>query len=270
MPGFLQTLASLLGWEPAPGSPEQREEYCRCVKARNDELRKPPGQRDEARVLQLTKRVLSLRILLCQVCGVWGIRQVALGCPGAPRRGVHVTASPHPPPTAGKLVWLSPHTTLPLHLQAVKERQRRSVEVMLQRPDLGCCRDCVRVQQRVAASRQAYAVWNEQWEAVSTLRLQALEQGQPYPPLTLPWLEVQPYLPEGVPEELPPSIDRCAACQKQLDEVRRLLAWRCTRPAHAVGWGAPVQPSSRGFGGSSMGWQQQGCSERRYCLVLCP
>ena len=90
-------------------------------------------------------------------------------------------------------------------------------------PDPGCCRDCVRVRLRVAASLRALAARFEAWALISTLRLEALEQGQPKPPLVLPYLEVQPHLAEGVPEELPASsMDRCAACQQELDSVRRL------------------------------------------------
>jgi len=70
------------------------------------------------------------------------------------------------------------------------------------------------------------AAWHEEWEQVCTLRLQALEQGHPYPPVTLPYLELQPFLPEGLPEDFPPSIDRCAACQNRLEEVSLLAGWQ--------------------------------------------
>ncbi|KAI7835334.1 hypothetical protein COHA_010764 [Chlorella ohadii] len=101
---------------------------------------------------------------------------------------------------------------------AKKKLLRRNAQRLLQRLDLGCCPDCPRVHRREAASLQAMAAWHEEWEQVCSLRLQALEQGHPYPPLTLPYLELQPFLPEGLPEDFPPSIDRCAACQNRLEE----------------------------------------------------
>ena len=71
MAGLLQALAgflaSLLGGEPAPGTPEHREALFRAKKERNDELGKPASQRDEARLLELTKRVLRLRAEWAQV-----------------------------------------------------------------------------------------------------------------------------------------------------------------------------------------------------------
>ncbi|PRW56998.1 D-alanyl-D-alanine dipeptidase [Chlorella sorokiniana] len=167
MPGLLQALALALGFEPAAGSPEHRELLYRARKERSDQLAKPPGQRDEARLLELTKRVLRLRAEAAQA---WA------------------------------------------------QRMRRSADMMLQQPDSGCCRDCVRVRLRVVASLRANAAWHEEWVRISTLRLQALEQGHPSPPLTLPHLDLQPHLAEGVPEDLPPSIDRCAACQEALDK----------------------------------------------------
>ena len=71
MSGSLQALAgflaSLLGGESAPGTDERLEVLFRARKERNDELGKPPGQRDEARLLELTKRVLRLRAEWAQV-----------------------------------------------------------------------------------------------------------------------------------------------------------------------------------------------------------
>ncbi|PRW44894.1 DNA helicase exodeoxyribonuclease subunit A [Chlorella sorokiniana] len=136
-------------------------------KERNEELDKPASERDEARLLELTKRVLRLRAESAQA---WA--------------------------------------------QAL----RRNIDIVLQQPDLGCCSDCLRVRLRVVASLRANAAWHEQWAQISTLRLQAWEQGQPAPPLTLPYLDVQPHLAEGVPLDLPPSIDRCAACQDKLEK----------------------------------------------------
>lgn len=89
---------------------------------------------------------------------------------------------------------------------------------LLQRPVGECCADRMRVRQRCAASCEARAAWFAAWEFISSSRLEALEQGHPYPPLILPRLEL--HLPEGLPEEPPPSIDRCTACQRMLDQVR--------------------------------------------------
>lgn len=109
-------------------------------------------------------------------------------------------------------------------LQARAEKLRLDARLIAHYRDLGCCGDCVRVRLRIAASLRAQAAWYEEWAVIYALRLQAVEQGHPKPPLVLPHLDVQPYLAEGVPAELPASsIDRCAACQKELDEVRR---WR--------------------------------------------
>lgn len=105
-----------------------------------------------------------------------------------------------------------------LFVQSSKEKLRRGRDIYLQPPAEECCADCLLVRKRAAASNDARAAWNEQWEMVSSRRLEALEQGHPLPPLTLPYLELR--LPEGVPEELPPSLNRCSACQDLLDKVR--------------------------------------------------
>ena len=81
--GFLQALAEWLGFDPAPGTPEHREAYFRAVKAKNDEQAKPAGQRDEAKLLELRKRVLRLGIQTVQV--------------GQPSGGAEL---PPPPPLA--------------------------------------------------------------------------------------------------------------------------------------------------------------------------
>lgn len=148
-------------------------------------------------------------------------------------------------------------------LQAKQQLLRRNADVLLQHLDLGCCRDCSRVHQREVASLHAMAAWYAEWERITTLRLQALEQGQPFPPLTLPYLELQPFLPEGVPEELPPSIDRCTACQQRLEEVRvrRLVGVR-------EGGGAAGSPAAAAWreGSSTFGRLQTGiCGARRPC-----
>ena len=140
------------------------------------------------------------------------------------------------------------------NLQAKNQLLRRNAQQLLQRLDLGCCPDCPRVHQREAASLQAMAAWHEELEQVSTLRLQALEQGRPYPPLTLPCLDLQPFLPEGLPEDFPPSIDRCAACQNRLEEVRLQWAGRLQEQrlagsksgASAAGMGACCQQQQPG------------------------
>ncbi|KAL4447520.1 hypothetical protein ABPG75_004739 [Micractinium tetrahymenae] len=142
---------------------EHREALFRSRKERNDELAKPPGQRDEARLLRANR------------------------------------------------------------------------DTYLRPPLVECCADCLRVRQRAAASCEGQAAWNEAWELISTRRLEALEQGQPYPPLTLPYLEL--HLPDGMPEELPPSIDRCSACQSMLDQYLYL-----ERKMRTAGWACKAGP----------------------------
>lgn len=92
--------------------------------------------------------------------------------------------------------------------------------MFLKPPPTECCTDCVRVRQRLAAVCQACAVWYEASSVRASKQLQAVEQGEPVPAMPLPPFEVQ--LPEGVPEELPPSVDRCSSCQDLLDHVRLL------------------------------------------------
>ncbi len=46
---------------PDPGTPEHLEALKQSIKERNDELAKPPGLRDEARLLWRTRRLLRLR-----------------------------------------------------------------------------------------------------------------------------------------------------------------------------------------------------------------
>ena len=67
MPGFFSTLCDLLGIPPLPGTFRYREAMHRCMKERNEELAKPAEQRDAARLLQLTKRVLAMRLEFSQV-----------------------------------------------------------------------------------------------------------------------------------------------------------------------------------------------------------
>ena len=222
MPGFFQSLAEWLGFEPAPGTPEHREALCRAVKAKNDEQAKPAGKRDEAKLLELRKRVVRLTIQTVQVGGALyspRVQSCRRRCRRRPPRapyGAGWAASPLAAPAALS----SPHGTATATLQAQQQWCRYNAGLLLQRPDWGCCPDCPRVNRRHAASLQAMAAWHEQWELVLNLWLQALEQGHPYPPLKLPYLEVQPFLPEGLPEDLPPTIDRCAACHSRLEQVR--------------------------------------------------
>lgn len=95
----------------------------------------------------------------------------------------------------------------------------RNAAILMQPPAQECCADSLRVRQRLAASCTARAAWYTAWELITALRLEAVEQGHPYPPLILPHLEVVS-LPGGLPVEPEPSIDRCSACQTLLDEVR--------------------------------------------------
>lgn len=84
---------------PDPGTPEHREALKQSIKERNDELAKPPGFRDEARLLWLTKRVLRLRIEVTQVVVTYiGLPQllrtaVLAVAGGAPRPATDAPAS---------------------------------------------------------------------------------------------------------------------------------------------------------------------------------
>lgn len=60
-PGFSDP-ADLLRIPPVPDAPRHRDAMHRYMKERNEELAKPAGQRDSARLLQLTKRVLRMKI----------------------------------------------------------------------------------------------------------------------------------------------------------------------------------------------------------------
>ena len=219
--GFLhewsRALAEWLGFEPAPGTPEHREALLRAIKAENDEEAKPPGQRDELRLLELRKRSTRLTIEAAQVTR----SMEAAAAAAAAQLDAPAALSTHP-------------RRCYCDLQAKQQLLRRNADV-LQRLDLGCCPDCPRVHQREVASLRAAALWHEQWERVYRLQLEALEQGHPDPPLILPYLDVRPFLPEGMPEDLPPSIDRCADCQRRLEEVRRRGLSGCRRGAGAAG-----------------------------------
>ena len=244
MPGFLSVLADLLGIPPIPGTAKYRDALHRCMKQRNEELDKPAEQRDAAWLLELTKRVLRMRIAMYQVpvgvagraagCCCWAAAAAAdrrrrppprcweVHCDSSIKTSECSALSPVSSSLPGPLISVRPRSCLRA-LQAFAHLLRHDACLASRSPDLGCCRDCVRVRLRVAASLRARAAWHDAWALISTLRLEALEKGQPKPPLVLPYLEVQPHLAEGVPEELPASsMDRCAACQKELEEVRRL------------------------------------------------
>lgn len=123
---------------------------------------------------------------------------------------------------AGRSLPMSTHAAF---LQFQRPALQRNAATLMAHPSSKCCADCMRVQQRCAASCEARAQpWFTAWEYITCRCLEPLEQGHPHPPLILPHLDLR--LPEGLPEELPPSIDRCSACQKMLDQVRlsRLLA----------------------------------------------
>lgn len=115
-------------------------------------------------------------------------------------------------------------------LQARAYRYRTTADLATRDQYLGCCADCKRARLRIVASLRAQAAWINDWVTIFALRLAALEQGHPKLPLVLPYLDVQPYLAEGVPAVLPASsIDRCAACQKALEQVRPLAQTGCSK-----------------------------------------
>ncbi len=108
-------------------------------------------------------------------------------------------------------------------LQQSVEQWTRSLEACLRCPRLACCPDFERVHQRLLASFKARAALFQGWVRLSAEYLKALQAGQLLPPAPLPRLELQ--LPAGVSQEVPPSIDRCTACQDKLDTVSRGAAW---------------------------------------------
>lgn len=232
MAWMLQSLGQLLGIEPAPGTPAHRDLYMRSCKLLTDELAKPPAQRDVVWMVEEAKRSMRLMGEYHQVR--------AHGEPVPPMAGL-----PHPAAAAAAALLPTcrcgsrccPATHLPLPpcypcaaaapaacLQAEAQAWRRDAEVWTQhlaachaKPASACCPDFVRVQPRVVASYQARAALHEAWARQSTVRLQALQEGRPPPPAPPPRLEL--HLPAGVPHELPHSIDRCAGCQADLDDV---------------------------------------------------
>ena len=96
MPGFLSALAELLGIEPWPGTAMHRDILHRSMKQRNEELGKPAEQRDPARLLELTKRVLQLRIK------EWEVGGMLLGV----LAGWLATLHSVPPPPLVRAAWL--------------------------------------------------------------------------------------------------------------------------------------------------------------------
>ena len=93
-----------------------------------------------------------------------------------------------------------------LQVQFLLQQYQTAQHTFLE-PTPKCCADCLRVRQRVASSCQAFAAWHEAFRTGTHQQLQAAEQGDPDPPMPAPPFELQ--LPEGVPEEMPPSVDRC-------------------------------------------------------------
>lgn len=67
------------------------------------------------------------------------------------------------------------------------------------------------------ASYKSRVAMNEAAARECTVHLQALLEGRPAPPA--PAARFKLHLPAGVPQELPPSIDRCAKCQGHLEDA---------------------------------------------------
>ncbi|KAL4429838.1 hypothetical protein ABPG77_010955 [Micractinium sp. CCAP 211/92] len=99
--------------------------------------------------------------------------------------------------------------------QALHERFLGYQHEFLQPLPDECCSDCQRVQQRLAATCQAAAVWFQACSLRAIQQLEVVERGEPLPQLPLPPFELQ--LPKGVPHDMPPCIDRCSSCQNLLD-----------------------------------------------------
>ncbi|KAL4424480.1 hypothetical protein ABPG77_006789 [Micractinium sp. CCAP 211/92] len=160
---LLESLTRFFG--PAPGSRAHQDLFFETIRLREAELRKPKGEVNEARILQLTKQKLRLEAERHQV----------------------------------------------LH------RRFRATQLKFQQPPLEeCCADCVRVHQRLTAVCQAAAAWFGAASLRANQQLQAVERGEPLPAVPLPPFKLQ--LPEGVAEELPPSLDRCSRCQNMLNQ----------------------------------------------------
>ncbi|KAL4451744.1 hypothetical protein ABPG75_007408 [Micractinium tetrahymenae] len=104
--------------------------------------------------------------------------------------------------------------------QSLQQEFKASQHMFLQPPPAECCSDVLRVRQRAAATCQAAAAWYKAWEMITIEQLQVVEQGEPAPALPLPPFKLR--LPEGVPEQLPPSTDRCSRCQHCLDHYLHL------------------------------------------------
>ena len=209
MSWVLQALAQLVGSEPAPGTPAHREAYMRSCKLLIDAMAKPPAQRDVAWMVEEAKRNMRLRGEYHQVrAQPRRSRHPWLGCRALPLLPCFPRAAAAPAQC----------------LQAEAQMWRRELELWTQRlaawqaePASACCPDFVRVHQRMLASLHAGASLLEAWAQQSTVRLQALQEGRPPPPAPPPRLELD--LPAGLPQELPPSIDRCAVCQEHLEHV---------------------------------------------------
>ncbi len=216
---LLEVLSRLFG--PIPGSKVHDEAFCKAVKDRNDELNKPEGQRDAALLQELTEQMLRLRLERCQVRG-----KGLLPARRRPHRPIRPALC-----RAQRLICLAMQCGLTGSagwlptLQVLQRDFRASHLVFSQPPDCKCCSDCLVVRQRLAACCQATAAWYDSWEQITSQQLQAVQRGEPPPALPVPPFELQ--LPPGVPEQLPPSVDRCSRCQHNLDYVCGLgLAWR--------------------------------------------
>ncbi len=113
-----------------------------------------------------------------------------------------------------------PRRMVSQNLQMLQRDLRASYLAFSQPPNRECCGDCLLVRQRLAACFQATAAWYECLKQITSQQLQAVQRGEPAPALPVPRFEL--HMPPGVPEQLPPSMDRCFRCQHNLDYVRGL------------------------------------------------
>lgn len=67
MSWVLRFLARLVSGEFTPGTLAHYEAHDRIVKDRNEELEKPPQERDIVRLVEISKRDLQLRAQTCRV-----------------------------------------------------------------------------------------------------------------------------------------------------------------------------------------------------------
>lgn len=165
MLSWLRSLAELLGYEPTlapqstarPSTASSRRGTTSAPRLRGSATR---------RLLELRKREMRLRIKGCRVRrwkGMWMslVRRWRAVC-----RSLALDFS----------CCHAHHSVGAATLQAMAQKFRDLADRFSQPPANVCCIDCVRTRQRLAASFQAMATWNEAWEPICTLRLQALEQ----------------------------------------------------------------------------------------------